>query len=95
MRSNTTPTQAQLHPIYLDEEETKEPKKVIARFFNCYRLPDVREKLWEFITGLMNSQEADDYTAIDRINAMDFYRDLEVFIEASWLIYQKQKSKKK
>ena len=95
MRSNTIHTQAQLHPIHLDEEETQKPKIVIARFFDCYRLPDIREQLWDFITGLMSSQEADDFAGRDRINALDFYRDLEIFIEAAWLIHQKQKSKKK
>jgi len=95
MRHNITYTQTQHQPIHLDEEQTKDPKKVIAGFFDCYRLPDVREHLWDFITGLMNSREADDFTAIDRINAMDFYRHLEIFIEATWLIHRQRKDKKK
>lgn len=74
--------------------QTQHPKKVITGFFNCYRLADVRERLWEFVTGLLQSQQADDYTGNDRINALEFYRHLEIFIEASWLLQQKQNKKK-
>lgn len=95
MRHNIQYSSTQKQPILLCEDEIKQPEKVFAHFFDCYHLPEIREQLWDYITGLMGSREADDFSWMDRINAMTFYRELETFLEAAWLLHQKKKTKKK
>lgn len=70
---------------YLDEEDRKNPIKVISELWATYNLPHVRDALYWWLVVSMDYTCADDSRGDDYL--IDFHRQLQRVIEAAHLIY--------
>lgn len=70
---------------YLDEEERKNPMKVISELWETYNLPHVRDALYWWLVVSMDYTCADDSRGDDYLT--EFHTHLQRVIEAAHLIY--------
>jgi hypothetical protein len=80
----------------LSEEEIKNPHLVIHQFFDYAGLDDLRGYLWEWlklsVTGTFNTRMVDKYK---RYDLLLFYEHIEKLIEATYIIYLRNKKQKR
>lgn len=72
-------------PVYLNEEERKNPMKVIFQLWETYNLPHVRDALYWWLVVSMDYTCADDSRGDDYL--IKFHTHLQRVIEAAHLIY--------
>lgn len=80
--------------LRLTKEEQQQPAAVIAYFFECYHLKDLRELLWEWLLTALGSDNGTYGKGRERSNLIFLYEKLESLAEATYLLYQDQATKK-
>ena len=79
-------------PLRLSEEELKNPRLIIEYFFECYRLQEVRQMLWEWMVEVVSSSRSISQEGQQRNEHIYFYEKMETLIEAVFLINQRTDS---
>jgi hypothetical protein len=82
----------EMKPRKLTLEEIEQPEKVIDDLFQYANLPELRWYLWEgtktLVTGTFNHLKPR-----DRCNLIYFYEQVEKLIEASHVLFERNKPK--
>jgi hypothetical protein len=79
----------QHHPIRLTREQQKHPLQVFAEFFDASSLGNLREDLRRWYEAAVSS-DCEVYTSgVDRSNLFFLYNQIEVLIEAAFVLHQK------
>lgn len=73
-------------PLTLSISEINDPRSVLAQFFTCYDLSDIRVCLKELIHDALKAD------SIDASRQVLLQQDLEKLVEASWLIYHQNEN---
>lgn len=76
-------------PIRLNSEERDNPNMVVAEFFAFYNLNAIRTDLENWLEYALSSDDEDLKDPINRVNLVQFKYQLEAFVEANYLIYNK------
>jgi len=84
-----TYTQLDNLPVFLSKEEIEQPQKVLAEFFDCYHLQNIRSflKLW-----LHEALRPNEILQMDYLTLHDHLLKL---TEAAWLLHQSKSIKPK
>jgi hypothetical protein len=69
-------------PMRLSSDEKKNPLHVIAEFFECYHLHEIRALLWSWLSEIIVSPNGISNDAQERSNHLFFYEKIEALIEA-------------
>jgi len=78
----------QHHPIRLTREQQKNPLQVFAEFFDASSLGNLREDLRRWYEAAVSS-DCEVYTSgVDRSNLFFLYNQIEILIEASFVLHQ-------
>lgn len=88
-------TQLYNQPIRLTEKQLHEPERILKEFFSWYHLDDFRELLWEWMQVAMTAENSVYETSKERSNLMFFYRNIELLVEAAYVLRQEQDTRKK
>ena len=79
-------------PLYLTREEMVNPAKVITAFFDIgFDLEFCRDVLRMCFNSLLGQSDEDFGTTFHRAELITFFEELERFIEAAHLLYNKRK----
>jgi hypothetical protein len=73
-------------PLRLGKEERNDPFEVLENFFRDYPLSDCREQLWNMMETCLTTDNTAFGEAEERDMLLQYYKDLESMIEATWLI---------
>src|ERR1700712_2601286 len=88
----------ELRPRKLSEEETADPYLVLDEFFDAARLPQVRDKLWDWLDTTVTGKFSKELGRKQRVHLLLFYTQIEKLIEAAHVLHsdhQKEKNKPK
>jgi hypothetical protein len=77
-------------PVSLTKEEIKTPGQVLKKFFEDYRLSELRFILWEMVETCLTTENTQFSDAEDRANLLHQYKDLERLLEATSIIINNQ-----
>ena len=72
--------------IYLEAEDINDPMRVLRRFFNDYRLHEIREILWTMVETCITTDNAEFSDPGDRADLLTRQKHLEELLEAGWLL---------
>jgi hypothetical protein len=72
--------------LYLEEEDRQEPLRVFRRFFNDYRLHEIRDILWTMVETCITTDNTEFSDPGDRADLLMRYRHFEELLEAGWLL---------
>jgi len=78
-------------PLWLEKAEANYPAEVVSRFFDAYELPECRLFLWQMLKWY--GREKDEEAFPDSADCIFFFEKLISFIEAAYLIHQKDQPK--
>lgn len=78
-------------PLWLEKAEANYPAEVVSRFFDAYELPECRLFLWQMLKWY--GREKDEEAFPDSADCIFFFEKLIRFIEAAYLIHQKEPPK--
>lgn len=84
----------ELKPRKLTIEETERPEEVFSNLFDYATLPQLRGQLWE-ATKVLVTGSFHNLKIRDRNDLLFLYEQLERLIEASHVIYERNKSEKR
>ncbi len=76
----------------LPQEFINDPHKMIYAFCDAFELECCKERLWNLLKGLIGSDDMDSLDHIQRSNYIFFCEYLQKLIEASYIIYERQKA---
>lgn len=82
-------------PLRLSREERKDPMLAIDSFFDCYRLHEVRETLWNWMAELLSSDRSMMLEGSERSHVICFYERIESLVEATLLMKRRKDGKKR
>ncbi|HEV8286624.1 MAG TPA: hypothetical protein VGQ09_20085 [Chitinophagaceae bacterium] len=68
-------------PLYLTKEEMENPHKVLAEFFDCYNLKDIRACLREWLYDVLRPDE------VLQMNYLTVHDHVIKLAEASWILH--------
>ncbi len=88
-------TQWYNQPIRLSEKQMKDPGRILEEFFTWYHLDDIRQILWEWMQVAMVTDNDVFESGRDRNNLLFFYRNIEILVEAAYLLRKQKKQEKK
>lgn len=94
METCSKPTQNPHQLLRLTREQQQDPLTVLACFFECYHLKDLRELLWDWLLTALSTDNATYAKGRDRSNLIFLYEKIELLTEAAWIIYQQPSAKK-
>ena len=89
MRSLNNHPEWHNQPLRLSEDELNNPKLTIENFFECYRLQEVRQILWNWMVEVVSSSRSISQDGQQRNDHIYFYEKMELLIEAAFLINQR------
>ena len=81
-------------PVRLTQEQMADPDSVLNDFFSWYHLDDLRQMLWEWMQAAMITDNGIYETSKERSNLLFFYRNMELLVEAAYLIRQQRNAGK-
>jgi hypothetical protein len=76
-------------PLKLSPEQVEKPISVLRNFFQDAHLPEIRETLWKLVESVLSAKNAGFDEAEERSHLLWFYRELEIMIEAAFLLCEK------
>ncbi|AEV97464.1 hypothetical protein A4D02_35905 [Niastella koreensis] len=76
-------------PLRLTKDQKRDPLPVLDDFFECYHLNEVRETLWQWLTGVLSCQRSVAIEPLDSNNYIYFYEKIEGIIEAAYVMKRK------
>lgn len=76
-------------PLKLSPEQMEKPISVLRNFFQDAHLPEIRETLWKLVESVLSMKNAGFDEAEERSHLLWFYRELEIMIEAAFLLCEK------
>jgi len=76
-------------PIKLTPEQIEKPISVLRNFFQDSHLPEIRTMLWKIVERLLAIKNAGFDEAEERSHLLWFYRELEIMIEAAFVLCEK------
>ncbi len=76
-------------PRNLPPGVVKNSYEYIDTFFLDFDMAACRERLWNLLKGLMNSEESDGWDHVERSNYIHFFESLETLIEANYVLHQR------
>lgn len=79
-------------PLWLEKAEENYPAEVVSGFFDAYELPECRLYLWQMLKWY--GREKDEEAFLDSADCIFFFEKLISFIEAAYLIHQKDQPKR-
>lgn len=74
-------------PHWLEKAQENYPTEVVSKFFGAYELPECRIHLWQMLKWYC--REKDEEAFLDSADCIFFFEKLIGFIEAAYLIHQK------
>lgn len=84
---------SEFEPRWLTKEQIADPLRVVDDLFSYGHLPEVREKLWEWlrltVTGSFHREEWD-----ERVNILYLYEKICKLIEAAHILHRQRESGK-
>ncbi|MDO6433876.1 hypothetical protein Q4E93_24935 [Flavitalea sp. BT771] len=72
--------------IYLEEEDKQEPLRVFRRFYNDYRLHELRYILWSMVEACLTTDNSEFSEPEERADLLLRCRHFEELLEAGWLL---------
>ena len=84
----------QHHPIRLTREQQKHPLQVFAEFFDASSLGNLREDLRRWYEAAVSSDCEVYASGVDCSNLFFLYNQIEVLIEAAFVLHQKAGAEK-
>ena len=78
-------------PIRLTDDQKKDPKNVIESFISDIHFDEIRKGLWECLEVSLTSENNYFETPQQREWIIYFYKRLEQFLEASYLLKSREK----
>lgn len=76
-------------PLRLNEEEIKNPRLIFENFFECYRLQEVRQILWNWLVEVVSSSRSISQEGQQRNDHIYFFEKMEALVEAVFLMNQR------
>src|SRR5687767_15815742 len=76
-------------PLKLSQEQMEKPIAVLRNFFQDAHLPEIRETLWKLVETVLAVKNAGFDDAEERSHLLWFYRELEIMIEAAFVLCEK------
>jgi len=70
----------------LTEEDRQDPLGVFRRFFNDYRLHELRHILWCMVEACLTTDNSDFSEPEERADLLLRYKHFEELLEAGWLL---------
>ena len=70
-------------------QQTDNPDLMISNFFDCYHLPELKEELWEWFSNAIARENSIYDDGLKRSNLVTLYENIELLIDAAWLIHNK------
>ncbi len=95
MHSVNTQHQWTNRPLRLSEEERQNLYGVLADFFSCFHLQDVRELMWDWLVAALSSESGAYTSGHARSNLIFVYEKLELLIEAAHGLHHRRKKSMK
>lgn len=80
--------------IHLSKEQKREPKEVLADFFQSYHLKELREMFRDWFDAAISSDHSVYEKGLQRSNLHHLYQQLEQLTEASYIIHCNHQAKK-
>jgi len=77
--------------IYLEAEGISDPMRVFRRFFNDYRLHEIREILWTMVETCITTDNTEFSDPGDRADLLTRQRHLEELLEAGWSLVRQER----
>jgi len=77
--------------IYLEEDDSREPMRVLRRFFSDYRLHECRDILRTMVNTCITTDNAEFSEPEDRADLLTRHQHLEELLEAGWLLVVTEK----
>lgn len=65
------------------------PDLMIGHFFDCYHLPELKEELWEWFSNAIARENSIYDDGLKRSNLVTLYENIELLIDAAWLIHSR------
>ena len=72
--------------IYLEEEDKQDPLRVFRRFYNDYRLHELRCILWSMVEACLTTDNSAFSEPEERADLLLRYRHFEELLEAGFLL---------
>jgi hypothetical protein len=81
--------------LHLSKEQQQQPLEVLACFFDCYHLKDLRELLWDWLLAALGTDSGIYDKGRERSNLIFLYQKVEALVEAAYLLRLEQSTEKR
>ena len=74
---------------FRSNQQIDNPDLMIGHFFDCYHLPELKEELWEWFSNAIARENSIYDDGLKRSNLVTLYENIELLIDAAWLIHNR------
>ena len=79
-------------PIWLSKEEKEVPLQVLKKFFEDYKLNELRYYLWQMVEACLTSENSQFAEPVERADLLFHYQALEKVLEAAHAVAGERKT---
>lgn len=79
-------------PIWLSKEEKESPLQVLEKFFEDYKLNELRFYLWQMVEACLTSENSQFAEPVERADLLHLYQAMEKALEAAYVMAGERKT---